>query len=371
MIRTTLFLALSAFTSSAAEHLLYCGSYTGKGQGEGITLLKFDSDTGRLSSAGTAAVSPSPSFLAFNPAGTVLYSVNEPVNGVSAFQVDRKSGALKLLGTCEVSDKKGAGPCHLMTDREGKYLITANYGGGSVSVVSLKPDGNVDKAVQVIQHEGSDPNAARQKEPHAHGVTMPPGYEKLVYVNDLGTDRVHVYQYDGAGKLTPLQQAESPAGSGPRHGAWHPEKPLYFSINELTCTVTTFRMARDTGLLTAQGTVSTLPGDLAPGYSTAEIIVHPGGKFVYGSNRGHDSIAVFRLGEKDELIPVQNHPAGVKTPRNFTLDPTGKWLLAAGQSSNSITVHRIDPETGKLTAIPGQADVGAPVCLLFLPAAKP
>jgi 6-phosphogluconolactonase len=246
--------------------------------------------------------------------------------------------------------------------------VTANYGGGSVSTFSIADDGSLAARTGFIQHTGGSVDKGRQKEPHGHGAVLSPD-GKYVLVNDLGTDRVYIYEVDSAAhalKPKPAGEGVSPPGSGPRHSVFDKEGKHLFAINEMLCTVTTFDWDPKGPSLTTGKSVSTLPEAVKPSYSTAEIVVHPSGKFVYGSNRGHNSIAVFS-NEGGNLTLVENVPSGGKTPRNFNLTPDGKWLLAAHENSDNITVFSVNQETGKLTATAHSANVGKPVSLVFLP----
>jgi 6-phosphogluconolactonase len=352
----------------AADLFLYAGSYTdGKSTSKGITLLKFNTDTGALSVSGPAAELASPSFLILNGDGSRLYAVSESGNSAAAFKVDRATGALTKLNELPVADKPGQGACHLCLVPEAKMLVTANYGGGSVSTFSLAEDGSLAARTGFIQHTGGSVDKGRQKEPHGHGAVLSPD-GKYVLVNDLGTDRVYIYGIDSAAhalKAKPAGEGIAPPGSGPRHGAFDKEGKHFFSINEMLCTVNSFAWDPKGPSLTIGKTVSTLPEAVKPSYSTAEIMVHPSGKFVYGSNRGHNSIAVFSNAD-GVLTKTANVPSGGKTPRNFNISPDGKWLLAAHQDSDNITVFSINQSDGSLTATPNTAIVSKAVCLAFL-----
>lgn len=365
---------LSAQAPQPAGQLVYVGTYTGaKSTSKGIYAFRFDEKTGALTPLGLVAETRSPSFLALHPSGKFLYAVNE-VNdvgeekggSVSAFTIDRATGALTLLNT---QPTRGAHPCHLTLDRHGRHLLVANYSGGNLAVLPVSADGRLSPPVQVVQHSGSGPNAQRQKGPHAHSIDIDAD-NGFAISSDLGADRLFVYRYDGAaGRLTPATPAAVPAspGAGPRHFAFQPDEKFGFAINELTSTLTSYSWD-GRGALAPLGSVSTLPeGAVVPGNSTAEVRVHPAGRFVYGSNRGHDSIAVFQVGATGALTLVEHEPTRGKTPRNFTIDPTGQWLVAANQGTDTLAVFRIDEKTGTLTAVGPLAEVGTPVCVLFVP----
>jgi 6-phosphogluconolactonase len=257
-------------------------------------------------------------------------------------------------------------------DSKGKNVLVANYGGGSVEALPLQPDGKMGEASAFIQHKGSSVNKQRQEGPHAHGIYLDAA-NRFAFVPDLGLDKVLIYRFDATkGSLVANDPPSGSvqAGAGPRHFALHPNGRFAYVINEINCTVTAFGYDGQRGELKDLQTVSTLPAGQAmqPSYSTAEIEVHPSGKFLYGSNRGHDSIVVFKIDEKTgRLAYVENQSTQGKTPRGFGIDPTGTFLLAANQDSDSIVVFRIDPKTGRLASTDHKVEVGAPVCVVFLP----
>jgi 6-phosphogluconolactonase len=349
---------------------VYAGTYTGP-KSKGIYRFEFDSTTGTPGSLMLAAETPSPSFLALHPNGKLLYAVNE-VNefkgekggALSAFAIG-KEGTLSLLNQASTG---GPGPCHLSVDSQGKVVIAANYSGGSVISYRLNPDGRIGSRGSFIQHTGSSVNRQRQEGPHAHGAYLD-AKDRFVYVPDLGLDKIMIYRLDGArGDLKPNDPPAGilPPGSGPRHFALHPRLPFAWSINELLSTVTTFTVNNLTGALDAVASVPALPGDFTGQSSTAEIFIHPNGRFLYGSNRGHDSIAVFAIDDSTgRLTLVQHQPIGGRAPRGFAIDPTGRWLLAAAQDSDVVNVFKIDAATGRLSSTPGTIKVPAPVCLVF------
>lgn len=361
--------------SAPAAYHVYFGTYTG-GKSRGIYASRLDVASGQLTPPALVAETRSPSFLAFNPAGTHLYAVGElddfggkKEGAVGAWTVDPATGGLKALNQ---QSSGGAHPCHLTVDRTGRWVLVANYSGGNVAVLPIQPDGSLGAATCVIQHFGWSKNPQRQGEPHAHSINLDAA-NRFAVAADLGIDKLLVYAFDaGRGVLTPADPAFVLAepGSGPRHFAFHPDGRQAFAINELLQTVSSFKYDAKTGELQPLTTVSTLPGGVAvPGNSTAEVAVHPNGKFVYGSNRGHDSIAVFEIGRGGRrLTLLENTPTQGKTPRNFGIDPTGRWLLAANQDSDSVVVFEIDAKTGRLRSTGRQVEVGRPVCVKFLPA---
>jgi 6-phosphogluconolactonase len=354
--------------------LVYVGTYTAQGKSKGIHVSRLDTGTGLLAAPELAAESANPSFLAVHPSRDFLYAANEigdyegKAGSVSAFAFDRLTGKLRALNR---QSSVGGGPAHLVVDPAGRHVLVANYGGGSVAVLPLADDGTLKPASSFVQHTGSSVNVSRQKQPHAHSINTDSS-GRFAYAADLGIDKVLIYRFDAAkGVLTandPAFAAVEP-GSGPRHFAIHPGGGFAYVINELPLTITGFVRDAARGGLTAMQTISTLPPDQQKqtGYSTAEIQVHPSGRFLYASNRGHDSIAVFSIDEKTgRLTFVETVPTQGKTPRNFGIDPTGTYLLAANQNSDSVVVFRIDPKSGRLTPTGSTISVGAPVCVKFV-----
>ena len=364
------FLALSLvitglLSKAHADYLVYVGTYTGE-KSKGIYALRMDKE-GRLAPLGLMAETPSPSFLAIHPNKRYLYAVNEKNEGsVSAFAIDTKSGNLTLINE---QPSHGAGPCHIALDESGKLVMVANYGAGSIAAYPVRRDGSIDEATAKIQHQGSSVDQRRQKGPHAHYITPDPA-NRYALVCDLGLDKVLVYRMNPAkGTLTPN---DPPFGilkpaAGPRHLAFHPKAPNVYVNNEMNSTMTVFKWDKSRGSLEELQTVSTLSGEVR-GNSTAEIEVHPSGKFVYVSNRGHDSIACYSIDSKTGRVSfIEHQSSGGKTPRNFAIDPKGEFLLSENQGSHSIVVFRIDPATGKLEPTGEKAEVGSPVCVKFVP----
>ena len=352
--------------AGAAEAPFYVGCYTKPGGAKGIYHYKLNLESGQITGGTLVAEAKDPTFLAVHPNGDVLYAANE-VNGgaVSAYAIEA-DGTLKPINQ---QSAKGDGTCHLTVDGSGKVVLAANYGGGSIVALPIKEDGALGEATAFVQHTGSSVNAARQKAPHAHAIYADHN-EKFVYACDLGLDKVLIYRLGENGTLTAANppHAEVPPGSGPRHLAFHPNGGYAYVINEMLNTISVFKHDEDTGALESIQLVPTLPPDFKGRNSTAEIFVHPNGRFVYGSNRGHDSIAVFAVNEQTgQLKAIDHTPTGGKTPRNFAIDPTGMWLIAANQDTNDFHVFKIDPASGKLAATPHSAQVGAPVCVIFPP----
>jgi len=370
MFRLLATLLVSSVSSvlMAAEMPFYVGTYTKPEGSKGIYRFTLDGDTGKLSGGELAAEASNPSFLAVHPSGEFLYSANEldGGGGVSAFAIN-EDGTLKLLGQ---QSSKGGGACHVWVDGGGKNVLVANYGGGNIASLPIREDGSIGEATGFVQHTGSSVEPNRQKEPHAHAIYTD-GDDRFVYACDLGTDRIYIYKFDPEkGTLTPNEPASGVVapGSGPRHFAFHPAGGYAYVINELLNTIDVFKHDAATGALEPLQTVETLPDDFAGSSTTAEIFVHPNGRFLYGSNRGHDSIAVFLINEQSgKLKPVDHTPTGGKGPRSFAIDPTGKWLITANQQTNDLFVFKIDPATGSLTATDQTAKLAAPVCVMFPP----
>lgn len=373
-------IGFAAMSATAADEKpkklwVYVGTYTGP-KSKGIYLCELDLATGKLTSKGVAGETTNPSFLTIHPSQKFLFAVGEVGNfkgkkaGVaSAFSIDPKSGLLTLLNQ-ETSG--GTGPCFVTVDKAGKNILLANYGGGSVEVIPVAADGKLGEPSAFIQHTGNGPDKGRQSAPHAHSINLDAA-NKFAFAADLGLDKVLIYKFDPAkGTLTPNDPAfgEVPPGGGPRHFAFHPNGKFAYVCDEMTSAVTAFAYDADKGALKTLDTISTLPKDLkVKGNSTAECLVHPNGKAVYVSNRGHDSIAVFSVdSETGKLTPLQHEPTGGKTPRNFNIDPTGAYLVAANQSSGNLVVFKIDTATGKLTATGNTLEVPSPVCVKFMPA---
>lgn len=367
--------AQSANPSAPAKHMhVYLGTYTGP-KSKGIYLARLDLASGKLSAPELAAEAANPSFLAIHPNRRFLYAVGEIANfsgqssgAVSAFALNPETGKLTLLNQ---QPSQGAGPCHLIVDASGKCVLVANYGGGSVAALPIQENGRLGAAGTFIQHQGSSVNPDRQKEPHAHSINVDRA-NRFAVAADLGLDKVLVYKLDPAkAALTPNDPPSTSVrpGSGPRHFAFHPTGRFAYVINEMVCTVTAFTYDGDRGVLKELQTLSTLPGELQRGYSTAEVQVHPSGKFLYGSNRGHHTIAVFSIDEQSgQLTHVEHESTQGRTPRNFGIDPTGQYLLAANQGSDTVAVFRIDPKTGQLNPTGQVVEAPAPVCVKFLPA---
>jgi len=363
-------MSANAASSTRAERV-YIGTYTGA-KSQGIYVSDFDPETGKLGEPVLAARASTPSFLALHPNRRYLYAVGENSNvggklhgAVRAFGIVADTGMLTLLNE---QPSGGAGPCHLSVDRQGRCVLVANYGGGSIGALPIGADGKLGAPASVIQHVGSSVNPGRQAGPHAHFIAADAD-DRFALACDLGLDKVLVYRLDPAKAL--LVANDPPAGMvepglGPRHLAFHPNGRFVYVISEMGSTITAFAYDAAQGRLRELETLSTLPKDFAGTSGAAEIQIHPSGKFLYGSNRGHDSIAVFAVNsETGKLQPVQYQPTQGKTPRSLAIDPSGKWLVAENQDSDALVMFRLDPATGKLSPTGQIVSVGAPACAVF------
>ncbi|HEV8058697.1 MAG TPA: lactonase family protein [Gemmataceae bacterium] len=375
--------SFSAFSPASAagddakpsKFWVFVGTYSG-GPSKGIYRCEFDAATGKLSDVTLAAETHNPSFLALHPTQPFLYAVGEHsdigrmrTGSLSAYHLDTKTGSLTPANQPQSSG--GAGPCFVAIDHTGKAALVANYSAGSVAVLPISDDGKLGMATTVIQHEGSSADKQRQGEPHAHSINVDKA-NRFAFAADLGCDKIFVYRLDPLkGTLTPNDppSVALPPGSGPRHFAFHPSGKFAYAINEIALTIAMFAYDAERGVLEPKQTISTLPPDAkGPDFSTAEVVVHSSGKFVYGSNRGHNSITVFAVDEATgKLSYVQNQAEGIKTPRNFNIDPTGQYLLVANQDGDSVIVFKIDTRSGKLTPTGISVDVPKPVCVKFVP----
>lgn len=358
--------ALAALASAApADYFVYVGTYTGKGS-KGIEAWRFNPAKPELTPVGTVAETENPSFLAKHPTKPLIYAVNETAKGtVSAFRMDEKTGKLSFINSVT---SRGAHPCHISIDKTGRYVLAANYSSGDVVVIRIEDDGRLGGITAYDKHAGSGPNKGRQREPHAHSINLSPD-NKYAVAADLGTDELIVYAFDAAGgKLTRHGVTKTAPGAGPRHFTFHPDGRRAYAINELSSTITAYAWDGSKGTLTELGTAPTLPADYKGQNTTAEVVVHPSGKFVYGSNRGHDSLAVFRATERGAPQLVEHVKTGGRTPRNFTFEPTGKFLFAANQDTGDIHVFEADAARGTLKAAGQKINVSMPVCVRFVKA---
>jgi 6-phosphogluconolactonase len=349
------------------QYIAYVGTYTNQRptpKSKGIYAYRFDAKTGKFTSIGLAGETSNPSFVTVSPNHMFLYAANEDNHGtVSAFAIDAATGMLKLLNSVS---SKGSGPCYVAVDKTGKFVFAANYNNGSVASFEVKADGSLGESISAIQHEGSSVNRSRQAGPHAHEAAVSPD-NKLVFVPDLGMDKLMEYQIGANGDLTPNTPPfiAVPPGSGPRHIAFAPSGKFAYVMTEMTDSVLAFSYNGKGGMEAIQ-TIAAAPA--APGTSGAEIVVHPSGKFLYASNRGHNSISIFAIDSKGKLTAAGNVPTQGKTPRFFGLDPTGAYLIAANQDSDNMVVFKIDQKTGGLTPTGDVIELASPVCIAFIPA---
>jgi 6-phosphogluconolactonase len=359
--------------AGGSPYLIYVGTYTDKGS-KGIYTYSFDPNTGEAKALGLAAETANPSFLAVDTNGKYLYAVNEIDNfsgghtgAVSAFAIDQVTGRLTLL---QQVSSLGADPAHLSFDKTGQYLLVANYTSGNIAVFPVLKDGQLGSRTAFVQHAGSSINKERQAGPHAHEIQTSKD-NQFVLTADLGLDELLVYRFDPkTGSLAPNDPAfaKISPGAGPRHFSIAPSGKFVYLVNEMASTVTVFGFSASSGRLQEQQSISTLPADFKGENTTAEIEVNRQGRFLYASNRGDDSIAVFAINPQDgKLTFVERVPTGGKTPRHFTLDPTGKWLFVANQDSNSISIFRVNPDNGRLTPTSHTLQVSTPVCVVFVP----
>ncbi len=359
--------------ADAEKFWVFVGTYT-DGASKGIYRMELDTGTGKLSEPTLAAEMSNPSFLAVHPSQKYLFAVGENSGSksgvVASFALDPRSGELTKINQ---ESTVGDGPCHLVVDATGKNVLVANYGGGSVAVLPIGTDGKLGPASEFIQHKGKVFDPRRQGAPHAHSINLDKA-NRFAVVADLGLDRVFVYKFDPTnGKLAPNDPpaAKVKDRSGPRHFAFHPDGKHAYVINEINCTVTAFDYDPVRGILTEIQTIPTMPVPVEPRHSTAEVVVHPSGKFLYGSNRGHDSVVVYSIEPgTGRLKLVEYQLTGGKTPRNFVVDPTGSYVLAENMGSNTIVVFRVNPETGALEPTGQVVKLPAACCVKFVPIAK-
>ncbi len=352
--------------------LLYVGTYTNKNDSEGIYLYRMNLDSGKLEKLGSTPGISNPAFLAIDPTKRFLYAANESneflgkkSGGFTAFAIDQKTGALTKLN--EVSTP--GVPCHVSVHPSGKAVLGANYGGGNIVIYPVKKSGKLGEVSDVAQHAGKGFDPKRQDGPHAHCCILDAA-GKYAFAPDLGLDKVMIYKVDDdKAKLKSHGFAATKPGAGPRHFDFHPTYNYAYVISELNSTVTAFSYDKSKGALTELQTLSALPADFTQTSYCADIHVHPSGKFLYGSNRGHNSIVIYSIDETTGKLTLVGHESTRGNwPRNFGLDPTGQFLLVGNQNSNTIAMFKIDEQTGKLTQHGDLLEIPAPVCLKFIPA---
>ena len=361
-----IFLALMQMTAGglAAEYFLYIGTYT-EGLSKGIYVARLDGESGKLTMPELAVASPSPCFLAVSPNAKTIYAANEGVGYVSAYDRDPQSGRLTLMNDAPTSS---SGPCHVSVAPNGRTLLAANYGGGSVKSFTLAPDGRIREDGSLILHHGSGPNTNRQTSAHAHcAVTDPAG--KFVLVCDLGLDAVKIYALGTNGSLTAHGSASVPPGAGARHLVFSQDGRYVYVINEMGCSITQFAWESAGGVLTFVETVSILPPGVKPrdNWTSAELLVHPSGQFIYATVRGADTVDVLRVEPvSGRLTFLQSLAAGGLMPRGLGIDPGGKWLFTGNQKSDQVVQFGINPSTGRILPTGAQWKIGAPVDFKFV-----
>lgn len=353
--------------AQSAKEIMYVGTYSVRGS-EGIYVFEFDRQAGTMHQIQAVSNGKSPSFLALHPSGNYLYSVNEGADksgGVSAYATDKATGKLTFLNG---QSSLGGGPCHVSIDKTGQTVFVSNYGGGSLAVLPVKTGGSLGEATDSVQDSGTGPNTGRQEKPHVHSATLAPD-NRFVYVADLGTDKLNIFAIDvKASKVKPASTpfASVKPGSGPRHFTFHPNGKFAYLVEELTSTVAAFSRDAKTGALTLlQDNVKTLPDDFTGQNTSADIHIDPSGKFLYQSNRGANTLAIFSIGSDGKLTKVGDQPTEGKTPRNFLIDPKGDFVFVAHQDTDNITIFKRDQKTGKLTYTGKSVNVPAPVCVIM------
>lgn len=357
------------------ERFVFVGTYTGRlghveGKAEGIYVYRLDEESGALTYASTTPGIVNPSFVALDPQHRYLYAVSETKEyagqtggAIYAYAVDQKTGMLSYLNE---QPTRGTDPCHLSVDATGNWVLVANYSSGSVILYPIQHDGQLGEATDFVQHQGSSVNPQRQQGPHAHSFVIAPN-NGVAYAPDLGMDKVMIYRLDLTnGKLIPNDPpwVQTEPGGGPRHFDFHPNGRFAYCNLEIGNKVVVFAYDEASGALQEVQSISTLPADFSGRSHTADIHVHPSGKFLYCSNRGHDSIAMYAIDESTgKLTFLGCESTGGSTPRNFALNAAGTLLLAANQNSSTVVAFHIDPQTGKLTPTGEVSSVPTPVCL--------
>src|SRR5215470_17956738 len=351
---------------SKKDFFAFVGTYTAKTQSKGIYSFRYDAGSGKASGLRLVIETPDPSFIAIHPTGKYLYAVNESGKSslVTAFALDAKTGSLTQLNQ---TSSLGEDPCYITFDQTGKYILVANYTSGTLVVFPILPDGKIGEKTTLNQDSGTlGPNKERQEGPHAHWIETSAD-NRYALAADLGLDQVLIFQFDAKkGTLGPHipPSAALKAGSGPRHAAFSPNGKFLFVVSELNSTATSFSYGAKTGDLKQVNSVSTLPSDFSGRNDVAEVAIHPSGKFLYVSNRGMDSIAIFSVDpKKGRLAPIGTMPTGGKEPRHFTFDPSGNFLFAENQLSDTIVTFHVDLNTGQLTPTGENVSVPSPVCL--------
>jgi 6-phosphogluconolactonase len=371
------FILAGFIVSTAAQHanaeepLVFISAFAPGEQG-GIHAFRVDEKTGDLKAAHRTANVENPFFLALSPDRKFLYSIDSHEFGgkehdqIAAFEIAGRSGELKRLNR---QSARGTAACYLHVDSTGKTLLVANYSSGSVASLPIQKDGSLSEAAAFFQHAGSSADPARQEAPHAHSIITDPA-NRFVYAADLGLDQVLIYRLDAAaGKITPHQPpfVKTPKGAGPRHLTFHPHGKRLYAINELANSVSVFDYDAESGNLTEKQTISTLPKDYDGKSACADLKITPNGRFLYGTNRGHDSIAAYRIGDDGRLTLIGIEPSLGTGPQNLAILPGGDLILCANLPGNNVAVFRIDPQTGGLNPAGKPISIPSPSCIMVVP----
>lgn len=371
-IFAALFVSMTALSIAKGDDPLVFVSAFKSGEEGAIHSYTFDSESGTLTPAHRTADVENPFFMTLSDDGNLLYAIHALAFGgkeneeVAAYKVEGRSGKLSLLNR---QSSKGTASCYLDIDSTGKAVVVANYSSGDVASYSIAEDGKLSESVSYFKHEGSSVDPKRQKGPNAHSIVVSPD-NNYAFAADLGIDKVMIYQLDPeTATITPNDPAfaKLPPGSGPRHSTFHPNGKFLYLINELANTVSVFGYNSETGALADLQIISTLPEGYEERTHTADLKITPDGRFLYGTNRGHDSIASYRIGEDGKLTLLKIQPSLGSGPQNLAILPDGKHMLCANMPGNNVVVFKIDPETGALTAIGDPIDIPMPACIMIKP----
>jgi 6-phosphogluconolactonase len=364
---------LASVRASAADMWVYFGEHLDQ-PGHGFYLARFDTDTGTLTKPQFLLQAASPGYFVIDKDASHLYAANAitdfqggKAGAASAYSINRSTGALMLINQ---HSSVGPNPAYISLAGDGRHALLANYTGASIAVLAINLDGSLGDRTAFVQHQGHSVNSERQPQPHPHSIYVDPT-DRFVLVPDLGLDQVRIYRYDkDAGTLTPNDPpfATLPPGSGPRHLTFHPNGRWVYVISEMAGTVTLFNWDSQRGTLTSAQTISSMPSGYQGVHTSAEVLPHPNGKFLYASNRGPDDLAVFAIDPTTgQLTLLQHISTQGKMPRFFTFDPTGNWLLVGDHDSNCVTIFRVDPQSGLLTQNGSPVSVPNPFCFRFVP----
>lgn len=364
-------LCMSSSLASAADPLVFISAFA-SGDKAGIHAFTFDTNAGALKLLHRTTDIQNPFFLAVSPDKRFLYAIDAEKFGgeedefVAAYAIEGRTGELKRLNK---QSARGTASCYLDVDATGKSVLVANYSSGSVASLPVQKDGSLGEAASFVQHSGSSADPERQKGPNAHSIVVSPD-NRFALAADLGIDKILIYRLDAAAaKLTPNEAqpfVKLKPGSGPRHITFHPNGKRVYVINELANTVTLFDYAADTGSLTEHQTISTLPADFTGKSYTADLKITPDGRLLYGTNRGHDSIAAYRIADDGTLTLISIEPSLGKGPQNLLITPDGRWLLCANMPGNSVVVFQIDSASGKIKATGDPVSMPMPSCIRWM-----